>query len=147
MTGRSILVVEDSDADFEALQRMMKNVPLLARINRCWDGDEALDFLTRTGDYTDPAQSPRPSLILLDLNLPATDGREVLNAIKQNSELKSIPVVIFTTSSSAKDIESCYEKGVNSYIIKPIDVVKLKQTIQLIINYWFEFVTLPESLE
>lgn len=143
MTGRSILVVEDSDVDFEALQRMMKNLPLLVTINRCWDGDEALDFLDRTGDYTDPSKSPRPSLILLDLNLPATDGREVLNAIKQNNQLKSIPVVIFTTSSSPKDIETCYEKGVNSYIIKPIDVVKLKQTIQVMINYWFELVTLP----
>ncbi|MGL5806766.1 MAG: response regulator [Xenococcaceae cyanobacterium] len=143
MTGRSILVVEDSDVDFAALQRMMTNLPLLVTINRCWDGDEALDFLERTGDYTDPTKYPRPSLILLDLNLPATDGREVLNAIKQNNQLKCIPVVIFTTSSNPKDIDSCYEKGVNSYIIKPIDVVKLKQTIQVMINYWFELVTLP----
>jgi CheY-like chemotaxis protein len=142
---QSFLVVEDSDVDFEALQRIMANsaaasIPMF----RCLDGDDALDFLYNTGEYADASQAPRPAMILLDLNLPGTDGREVLDEIKQNEELKIIPIVIFTTSSNPKDIEICYRKGVNSYIIKPIDVNKLKITIQTLINYWFEIVSLPE---
>ena len=85
----------------------------------------------------------RPAIILLDLNLPGTDGREVLEQIKQDKSLKSIPVVIFTTSSNPRDIEACYQYGVNGYIIKPVDVNELKRTIQVFLSYWLEVNTLP----
>jgi CheY-like chemotaxis protein len=141
---QSLLVVEDSDEDFEALRRLMGQSAVKTPVYRCLDGDEALDFLNHTGEYCDRAQAPRPSVILLDLNLPGTDGRDVLKQIKQNSELQIIPVVVFTTSSNPKDIEVCYQYGVSGYIIKPIDVDKLKKGIQTFIDYWFQTVILPE---
>jgi CheY-like chemotaxis protein len=140
-----LLVIEDSDEDFEALQRMMRKWPLANPIYRCMDGDEALDFLYHTDQYIDSTKAPRPALILLDLNLPGTDGREVLEQIKQDDTLKSIPVVVFTTSSNPKDIETCYRYGVNGYILKPININKLMRTIQLFIDYWFEAVVLPDG--
>ena len=90
------------------------------------------------------ANSLRPSLILLDLNLPGTDGREVLRRIKQDDSLKLIPIVVFTTSNNPKDIEVCYRYGVNSYIVKPIDFAQLKRDIQILVDYWFEVATLPD---
>ncbi|MBW4576870.1 MAG: response regulator [Aphanothece sp. CMT-3BRIN-NPC111] len=147
MAGNSIhplLLVEDSDEDFEAFGRMIKKSSIAHPIYRCIDGDEALDFLYHTGEYAEKVSSPRPSIILLDLNLPGTDGREVLEQIKQDDVLKSIPVVVFTTSSSPKDIDICYQYGANSYIIKPIDIKKFMKTIQVVIDYWFETVILTD---
>jgi CheY-like chemotaxis protein len=87
-------------------------------------------------------------LILLDLNLPGTDGREVLRRIKQDDHLKTIPVIILTTSNNPKDIKACYQHGVNSYVIKPMDFKVLKHSIQTLLSYWFEITMLPsESLE
>jgi CheY-like chemotaxis protein len=140
-----LLVVEDSNEDFEALQRYFKKNPLSIPIYRCVNGDEALAFLFRTGNYTDSQNTPRPGLILLDLNLPGMDGREVLETIKKDENLKLIPVVIFTTSSNPKDIETCYRQGVNSYIVKPMDATKLKRNIQILIDYWFDAAVLPTN--
>ena len=138
-----LLVVEDSDEDFEALDRIMREVALANPVYRCLDGEEALEFLCNEGDYENSNIAPRPSLILLDLNLPGTDGREVLEHIKQNNNLKSIPVVVFTTSSNPKDIEACYRQGVNGYIVKPMDLQRLRQRVQVFLNYWFKAVELP----
>lgn len=88
--------------------------------------------------------APYPGLIVLDLNLPGTDGREVLRRIKQDDNLKMIPVVVFTTSNNPKDIEVCYRYGVNSYIVKPINFTQLKRDIQMLVEYWFEVTTLPD---
>jgi CheY-like chemotaxis protein len=143
----SLLVVEDSNEDFEALQRLLGRSSLTIPIQRCVNGDQALAFLYRTGAYADRQRSPRPNLIMLDLNLPGTDGREVLRRIKQDETLKKIPVVIFTTSNNPQDVEACYQFGVNSYIVKPINFSKLKQNIQTIVDYWFEVTTLPNCLE
>lgn len=140
-----MLVVEDSQEDFEALQRLLKRTPISIPVERCVNGEQALSFLYRTGRYTDPAIAPRPGLILLDLNLPGTDGREVLRRIKQDTQLKSIPVVVFTTSNNPRDIEVCYHYGANSYIVKPIDFNQLKRDIQLLVEYWFTVTTLPGS--
>ncbi|MGI0485524.1 response regulator [Pantanalinema rosaneae CENA516] len=142
-----LLIVEDSNEDFEALQRLLQRSPLAVPIQRCVNGDQALAFLYRTGSYADRQRSPRPSLIVLDLNLPGTDGREVLRRIKQDETLKKIPIVIFTTSNHPQDIEDCYQYGVNSYIIKPINFAQLKRDIQMIVDYWFEVTTLPSRLE
>jgi CheY-like chemotaxis protein len=139
-----LLLIEDSDEDFETFQRMMRKGCVANPIYRCIDGDEALDFLYHTGKYIDSAKAPRPSIILLDLNLPGTDGREVIEQIKQDDSLKSIPVVVFTTSSNPKDIETCYRYGANGYILKPINIKKLMRTFQIFIDYWFEAVVLPD---
>lgn len=138
-----LLVVEDSNEDFEAFQRFLRQSPLAIPVYHCLNGDQALAFLYRTDRYTDPESAPRPGLILLDLNLPGTDGREVLRRIKQDDDLKSVPVVIFTTSNNPKDIEACYRQGVNSYIIKPMDFSLLKRSIQTLLDYWFDIAILP----
>jgi CheY-like chemotaxis protein len=145
-TAQSLLVIEDSDEDFEALCRVMRRLNLMNPVFRCTDGDEALDFLYHTGAYNDSQKFPCPSIILLDLNLPGTDGREVLEQIKQDRYLKTIPVVIFTTSSNPKDIEVCYGYSIASYILKPIDINRLIQTIQSFITYWFDVVILPDTV-
>lgn len=142
-----MLVVEDSNEDFEALQRLLRRSPTTIPIQRCVNGDQALAFLYRTGSYGDRQRTPRPGLIVLDLNLPGTDGREVLYRIKQDENLKSIPVVVFTTSSNPKDVEDCYRYGVNSYIVKPINFEKLKRDVQMLVAYWFEVTTLPDCPE
>ncbi|PIG93135.1 response regulator [Gloeocapsopsis sp. IPPAS B-1203] len=143
---QTLLVIEDSDEDFAAFERILRKASINNVVYRCVDGDEALDFLRHNGQYQDRTKAPRPGIILLDLNLPGTDGREVLEQIKQDSELKMIPVVVFTTSSNPKDIEVCYQCGVNGYILKPIDVKKLMRTVQVLIDYWFEAVILPNSV-
>jgi len=125
-----LLVIEDSDEDFEAFGRIIRRLSIVKPIYRCTTGDQALDFLYQTGEYTNSDRAPRPGIVLLDLNLPGTDGREVLGQIKQDNTLKSIPVVVFTTSSNPRDIEACYQHGVNGYIIKPIDVNELRTVIQ-----------------
>lgn len=141
-----LLIVEDSDEDFEALQRLLRRSPTPISIQRCTSGEQALAFLNQTGDYVDQI-TLRPGLIVLDLNLPRIDGREVLRQIKQDQNLKNIPVVVFTTSSNPKDIEDCYQFGANRYIVKPINSAQLKQNVQLLVDYWLQVTTLPNRLE
>jgi CheY-like chemotaxis protein len=141
-----LLVVEDSDEDFEAFYRGWRKLTATNPIHRCSNGDEALDFLHQTGKYTSSHPLLRPGLIILDLNLPGTDGREVLTQIKQDKNLRSIPVVVFTTSSNPKDLEICYQQGANSYIIKPIDVTKLMNIINILVEYWLQVNSLPYPL-
>ncbi|MGD1853771.1 MAG: response regulator [Leptolyngbyaceae cyanobacterium] len=143
----TLLVVEDSDEDFEALNRIMRRtcqfeVPTV----RCIDGDDALDFLYQAGPYADSPLAELPGIILLDLNLPGTDGREVLNQIKQDKKLKTIPIVVMTTSSNPRDIEECYRCGVNSYMLKPTNIEHLKSSIRLFIDYWYQVAVLPGSV-
>jgi CheY-like chemotaxis protein len=139
-----LLIVEDSDEDFEVFRRHLQKSPVTVPILRCKNGEEALALLFRTGDYAGDLCAPLPSVILLDLNLPLMDGREVLMRIKQVESLKSIPVVIFTTSSNPKDLEECYKNGANSYIVKAIDFTQLKKDVESIINYWIGVTILPE---
>jgi CheY-like chemotaxis protein len=139
-----LLIVEDSNEDFETIQRFIQKSSMVVPIHRCINGDHALAFLYRTGRYTNHETSPRPGMIVLDLNLPGTDGREVLHRIKQDDKLKTIPVVVFTTSNNPQDIQDCYKYGVNSYIVKPINFVQLKRDVQILVDYWFEVATLPD---
>ena len=139
-----ILVIEDSPEDFEATTRVLRKSGLANPIYRCSDGDEALDFLFQRGAYSDPELAPRPSVILLDLNLPGTDGRDVLAEIKNDDHLKLIPVVVLTTSSDERDIEKCYQAGANSYMKKPVDLGGFVTAIQRLKDYWFEIVILPK---
>jgi CheY-like chemotaxis protein len=143
----TLLVIEDSDEDFAALCRMMENTSTRCQVYRCQNGDEAIDFLFHQGEYADAQMSPMPSLILLDLNLPGLDGREILSQVKQDQALKSIPVVVLSTSNNPKDIRACYQTGVNGYLIKPINTAKFKRTIQVFMEYWFEAIALPDVLD
>lgn len=138
-----LLVIEDSDEDFAALERMITKAQVANPVYRCEDGEEALDYLYREGEYQDISVSPRPSLIVLDLNLPGTNGKEVLARIKQDQELKTIPVVIFSTSSNPKDVNACYRYGISGYIVKPMDINRLNQLVKNFLGYWFQTVELP----
>jgi len=138
-----ILLVEDSPEDYEATDRAFRRAGLKNPIYRCADGDEALDYLFRRGRYADPASSPRPGIILLDLNLPGTDGREVLEVVKANDDLKCIPVVVLTTSTDERDVDACYRAGANSYVKKRVDLEGFMRAIERLNGYWFEVVILP----
>lgn len=138
-----LLIIEDSDEDFTALTRMIDKANIPNPVYRCEDGEEALDFLFHQGEYKDASLAPRPSLIVLDLNLPGTDGREVLAEIKQNAKLQAIPVVIFSTSSNPRDISACYRNGVSGYMVKPMDTNHLNKLVKTFLNYWFKAVELP----
>jgi len=141
---QSLLVVEDSDEDFAALERAIaKSKTYDHSLHRCEDGEEALDFLYHEGEYENSTRFPRPSLIVLDLNLPGTDGREVLAALKKDRELQSIPIVIFSTSSNPKDIDACYQHGISSYMVKPMDTNRLNKLVITFLEYWFKVVELP----
>jgi CheY-like chemotaxis protein len=143
--NQPILLVEDSPEDFEATRRALHKSGLRNPIYRCSDGDEALDFLHRRGEFADPSNAPRPGIILLDLNLPGTDGREVLSDIKSDDRLKQIPVIVLTTSSDDRDVEACYKSGANSYIQKPVDMDGFIKAIERLNDFWFEVVILPRS--
>jgi two-component system, response regulator len=143
--SQPILLVEDSPEDYEATVRAFKRSGLSNPIFRCEDGENALDFLHRRGPYSDPERAPRPGVILLDLNLPGTDGREVLTEIKSDDQLKQIPVIVLTTSNDARDVESCYQAGANSYIQKPVDTEGFVRAIERLNGYWFEVVVLPHG--
>jgi CheY-like chemotaxis protein len=107
------------------------------------DGVELMDYLQRRGDYEDPARSPRPGVILLDLNMPRKDGREALREIKADSDLRRIPIVILTTSKAEEDILRSYDLGANSFITKPVTFESLVNVVRTISSYWFEIVELP----
>ncbi len=147
MNQLHLLLIEDSDEDVVATIRGLQRDGLDFTLHRCVTGDEALDYLYRRGRFAPPAQAPRPRLILLDLNLPGTDGRSLLAVIKDDDELKSIPVIVLTTSNNPKDIATCYWRGANSYQIKPVDYARFKLAMQTMISYWFETATLPDVPE
>ncbi|KOP28364.1 chemotaxis protein CheY [Hapalosiphon sp. MRB220] len=138
-----LLVVEDSNEDFRILQRLMRRMAVQNPIYRCSSGDEVLDYLYQEGKKIGGLS--RPSVILLDLNLPGIDGRDILEQLKQDKTFREIPIVIFTTSSNPKDIEFCYQKGANGYLVKPMDVQELQKTIQAFVDYWLQVNISPIS--
>lgn len=130
-----ILVVEDSAEDFVALGRAFRKHALQNPVLRCADGDQALEYLQGYGKH--PAwPKTLPAIVLLDLNMPGTDGRMVLDIVKHDPRLHSIPVIIFSTSSSSRDIDDCYRLGANSYLTKPVSYAELEEKIRLTIRYW-----------
>lgn len=136
-----LLIVEDSDADFYAMRRALgQNLPCM--IVRCQTGDEALNYLFRRGAYQ---QAVPPSLVLLDLNLPGTDGREVLEQVKHDTKLCALPVVMVTTSNNPADIAHCYTAGCSGYLVKPLAYERLVSALQTLCTYWFTTVTLPSG--
>jgi len=140
-----ILLVEDNPEDREATLRALRKSRVANAIHHVADGDEALDFLYQRGPYAERDRAPRPGVILLDLNLPGTDGREVLAKIKKDPRLRTIPVVVLTTSTDDRDIRECYSMGVNSYVHKPVDLPGFMEAIGRLEKYWCEIVILPPS--
>jgi CheY-like chemotaxis protein len=137
-----ILLVEDSPDDVLFTREALADADLPHRLSVARDGEEAMAFLRREGAHGD---APAPDLILLDLNLPRKDGREVLTEVKADSELREIPIVVLTTSSSDEDIMHSYRSYVNSYIRKPVTFEKFVEAVQAIGRYWFSLVTLPRG--
>lgn len=142
-----ILLVEDNDSHTRLVLRAFKEDRLANPVNCVRDGEEALDFLYRRGDYADSTKSPRPDMILLDLKLPKIDGLEVLKAIKEDEDLMTIPVVVLTSSTDERDVQEAYRHYVNSYISKPVDFDKFRQVVQELDYYWTIFNTIPEWRE
>ena len=135
-----ILLVEDNPGDVRLTREALNEGRILHNLSVVRDGVEALAFLRREGQYAD---APWPDLILLDLNLPRKDGREVLAEIKADEQLGRIPLVVLTTSEADQDILKSYDLRANSYIIKPIDVGQFVRVITLLENYWLGIVELP----
>lgn len=137
-----ILLVEDNPGDVRLTIEALKEGKILNEVSVVEDGVEALDYLHRNGKYAD---AHRPDLILLDLNLPKKDGREVLEEIKQDAGLKKIPVVVLTTSAAERDILRAYNLHANCYITKPVDLEQFIRVVQLIEDFWLTIVKLPQE--
>ncbi len=137
-----ILLVEDSEPDVRLTVEALRDAKVRNRLWAVEDGVEALEFLHRRGKYAD---APRPDLILLDLNLPRKDGREVLGEIKNEDSLKRIPVVILTTSRSEEDVLRTYNLHANCYISKPVDFNRFMEVVKSIEEFWLTVVTLPKE--
>lgn len=135
-----ILLVEDNPGDTRLAREALKESKLNNTMNSVVDGVEAMDYLHKRGKYTDVT---RPDLIILDLNLPRKDGREVLGEIKTDVDLRTIPVVILTTSKSEEDILRAYELHANCFITKPMDMNQFIKVVQSITDFWFTIVKLP----
>jgi len=137
-----ILLVEDSPTDVLLTQEALRHHKVLNQLHVAQDGVEALAFLRRQGPY---AEAPRPDLILLDLNLPRKDGREVLAEIKEEEAFKRIPVVVLTTSRAEEDILRSYGLHANCYITKPVDFSRFAEVVRSIEDFWFTVVALPPA--
>lgn len=137
-----ILLVEDNPGDVRLTQEALKENKIRNNLHVAKDGVEAMEFLRRIRDY---GESPRPDLILLDLNLPKKDGREVLAEIKSDEKLRSIPVVILTTSDAEDDIAKAYQMYANCYVRKPIDLNRFIEVVRVIENFWLSIVELPPN--
>ena len=135
-----ILLVEDNAGDVRLAREGLRECKLLNNLSVASDGVKALAFLRRQGEH---AQAPRPDLIMLDLNLPRKDGREVLREIKEDEELKRIPVVVLTTSKAEEDILKSYSLHANCYVTKPLAIEQFITVVQAIETFWFTIVKLP----
>ena len=135
-----ILLVEDNPADIRLTTEILKDAKLCNTLHVARDGIEAMQFLRQEGTFAD---MPRPDLILLDLNLPRMDGRDVLRDIKKDATLKRIPVVILTTSDAEQDILKSYDLNANCYITKPVDLEQFSKVVHSIEDFWFSIVKLP----
>jgi chemotaxis family two-component system response regulator Rcp1 len=135
-----ILLVEDNPGDHRLTKEALHEGKVYNNLHWAKDGVEAIDFLKRRGAH---ANAPRPDIILLDLNLPKKDGREVLSEIKQDEDLRAIPVVILTTSKAEEDVLRSYDLHANCYVTKPVDLEKFILVVQSIDRFWLNVVTLP----
>lgn len=135
-----ILLVEDNEGDVGLVEEVFHEAKIRNKLNVAEDGEEAILFLRKEGKFSN---APRPDIILLDLNLPLKDGREVLKEIKEDDDLKRIPVVVLTTSKAEEDVLKSYNLHANSYITKPVDFDQFIRVIKSIENFWLDVVKLP----
>ena len=135
-----ILLVEDNPGDVRLTREALREGGLAVEMTAVPDGEEALAYLRRDGEHGD---APRPDLVLLDLNLPRKNGVEVLEEIKADPDLRAVPVIMLTTSASARDVSACYDRGVNCYVVKPLDLDDFTRLVQAINSFWFEVAVLP----
>jgi two-component system, chemotaxis family, response regulator Rcp1 len=137
-----ILVVDDDPVDVRLMLEALRESKVLAIMDTVNDGMEAMAYLRREGQYS---RAIRPDLVLLDLNMPKKDGREVLGEIKVDPDLRRIPVVILTTSNADRDIIQTYDMGANAYVVKPVDLDQLVTIVKKIEDFWFSIVRLPSE--
>jgi len=137
-----ILLVEDNPGDVRLTKEAMKESKVFNKLSVVKDGVEAMDYLRKKGNFS---AAPRPDLILLDLNLPRKDGREVLAEVKEDPDLKRIPVVILTTSQDEKDILKSYNLHANCYIAKPVDLQQFIEVVKTVEDFWVTIVKLPPN--
>lgn len=143
----TILMADDDPDDRQLTKEALEEGRLINDIRFVENGEELMDYLRRQGKYAPPAEAPRPGLILLDLNMPRKDGRTVLQEVKSDPALRTIPVVVLTTSKADEDVYKSYDLGVNSYIVKPVTFEALVDILQTLEKYWFEIVELPPTQE
>jgi CheY-like chemotaxis protein len=138
------LLVEDSPVDIRLAREALREVAIDHELHVVTDGDQALEFLHRTSRFP---EAPRPDLLILDLNLPRRDGREVLAEIKADPSLRRIPVIILTTSASQDDVATAYDHFVNCYVTKPSDMDAFVSVLRAVYGFWAGIVTLPEEVD
>lgn len=137
-----LLLVEDSDDDYELFMRTCKSIDFQGTVRRFGDADDALTHL-RALDWTYASKDEVPALILLDLNLPGMDGRELLDILKQDPQLRILPVVVYTTSENEQDIAFCYQHHANGYQLKALELERIEADIRALVDYWFTKVVPP----
>ena len=142
----TILMADDDADDRRLTKEALEESRLANGIRFVEDGEELMEYLRHQGKYAPASESPRPGLILLDLNMPRYDGRAALKEIKNDPELRQIPIVILTTSKADEDVYRSYDLGVNSYIVKPVTFEALVDILQTIEKYWIEIVELPPEV-
>lgn len=138
-----ILLAEDDPAHAEIVRRNMEISRIANRLEHVEDGQAALDYLYRRNGYADPERAPRPGLILLDLRMPKVDGLEVLKAVKSDSDLARIPVVVLTTSAAEMDVAKAYDHHANSYLVKPVNFGQFTELLETLGYYWLAWNQLP----
>ena len=143
----TILMADDDPEDVMLAEDALEEARLANRFFAVSDGEELMDYLYRRGEYQNPEKSPRPGLILLDLNMPRKNGFEALEEIKKDPSLKQIPVVVLTTSRTEEDVYRSYDLGVNSFISKPVSFDGLVDAMKVLGKYWFEIVARPDPNE
>lgn len=138
-----ILLVEDNPADIDLIQESLRESKVLCKVNAVRDGEEAMDYLHQRNGYEDTV---RPDIVLLDLNMPRKDGREVLSEIKQHPELKILPIIVMTSSSAEEDILRSYQLHANAYVTKPVDLESFDKIVHAIEDFWFAAVRYPNEV-
>lgn len=142
MKNVHILLVEDNEGDIVLTIESFNAAALKNKISVARDGEEALEFLYQKGKFADVE---KPDLVLLDINIPKLNGHEVLDIIRKDDDLKKIPVIMLTTSSASSDLREAYNNHVNSYIVKPIELIKFMEAIAQIENFWLTLMTIPKN--